>query len=227
MGCLAELTDKTNELLTVLANHQTSSLQIVHLTSVKEDPDSYELIEFPIQQLSLLSRLRVLGVDYDYISKELLDVFLEKGRIPLDKLVIHVHGVDSTRDQIPNHTWMMLVKANPSFEITLNLIHSSDGASSLLDILCPAMPLAHLRMFFCQQINLAAMGFISQHMGNSLRSIQIVDGMVDGRPNIYQTALGEEDPFVMLAWRCPNLTKFTLTGKLFLNTSNHDNHDHS
>ena len=48
-------------------------------------------------------------------------------------------------------------------------------------------------------------------MGGRLRSVVIVDGMEEGQPNIYNPDT-DEDPFVMLAWRAPNLQQLTLIG---------------
>ena len=85
------------------------------------------------------------------------------------------------------------------------------------------MPLAHLRSFFCSQINTAAIDFIAQHNYSSMKSIYIIDGIVNmNQPNVYEVVT-DEDPFVMLAWKCPNLKKFVLIGeysKIFQNIPN-------
>ena len=51
--------------------------------------------------------------------------------------------------------------------------------------------------------------------GSRLESFLVVDGMdsID-EPNVYEDAgTVIEDPFVMLAWKCPNLASFTLIGE--------------
>lgn len=212
LGCISDLLDHAEEWLPLLAAFQGESMEVLHLSSVKEDPESYGLIDLPLRDLGNLSNLHTLGIDYDYVSVSLFDTLMQKGHAPLERLIIHVHGVEPGHEKIPNHTWQRMVKQNPSLEVTLNLIHSIDGTLALLDILQPAMPVAHLRMFFCQHLNTAAIGFISQHNCNTLQSIHIVDGFcLDYGPNQYVTAT-QENPFVMLAWRCHNLRHFTLTG---------------
>lgn len=211
LGCIGELCDHADEILALLANHQASSLHTLHICSVKEDPDSYGLIELPPAHFEAFHNLHILGIDYDYVTNPLLQAFARPGRVPLEKLVVHVHGIEPDHEKITNCTWRHLVRACPNLGVTLNFIHSIDGVMSLLDIVQPAMPLAHLRFLFCQQINVAGINFISRFNSKSLKSIHIIDGMQEERPNTYETET-DEDPFVMLAWQCPNLQEFTLVG---------------
>ena len=211
LGCIGELADHADELLHLLKDQHSSHLEVLHISSVKENPDSYGIIYLPAHTFRTFRKLRSLGIDYDYLTNELLEGFVQDGKTHLDKMVLHVHGIDEDHEKIKNATWMRLVQANPSFEVTINFIHSLDGSLCMLDILQSALPMAHLRMFFCQQINMVAINFIARHMAGRLRSIYVVDGMEDGRPNMYEITT-DEDPFVMLAWKCPNLTSFTLIG---------------
>lgn len=59
-------------------------------------------------------------------------------------------------------------------------------------------PLLEVRIFFFR---------------NSLQSVYILDGLMDGYPVPYISQT-DEDPFVMLAWRCNKLQDFSLLGKL-------------
>ena len=59
VGCLEELGDHTTVLLPLLAEHQGATLEVLHVATVKEDPDSYGLIAMPVSDLHGLSRLRV------------------------------------------------------------------------------------------------------------------------------------------------------------------------
>ncbi len=209
---MGELTDHADYLLPLLAANQATTLEILHISSIKEDPESYGLINLPSNTIHAFRNLRVLGMDYDYITNDLLEGFMQPGRVKLEKLIIHVHGIEPDHEKITNSTWRHLVKGNPKLEVTLNLLHSIDGVVGMLDLLQPALPLVHLRMFFCQQINVAGINFIAQHHCNTLQSIHIIDGMANFQPNSYESD-SPEDPFVMLAWKCPNLHSFTLIGK--------------
>lgn len=52
---------------------------------------------------------------------------------------------------------------------------------------------------------------MSTHYRNSLQSVYILDGLMDGYPVPYISQT-DEDPFVMLAWRCNKLQNFSLIG---------------
>ena len=215
LGCIGELIDQMDVLLPLLALHQSSTLEGLHIASVKEDPDSYGIIDFSVEHIRTFHNLNSLGLDYDYLNNDLLLNLAGGNRAKLEKLIIHVHGIEPDHEKIRNMTWYHLVQANPNLQVTLNLIHSIDGAARLLDILRPDMPLAHLRMFFCQDLNVAAINFIARNNYNTLQSLHIIDGMDDGQPYHYTMGVGvqdEEDPFVMLAWKCIKLRHFTLIG---------------
>ena len=178
LGCINDLTDHSDQLLQLLTKHHARNLESLFLCSVKEDPDSYGLIYLPSECFSRLYNLQHLGIDYDYLSNDLLLNFCNNNRNgELKKLVIHVHGMEPEREKITNLTWRHIAAANPSLGVTLNMIHSVDGAMNILDILQPSMPLTTLRMFFCQHLNMAGIDFISQHMSASFKSLHIIDGM--------------------------------------------------
>ena len=211
LGCLPSLVDYTDQLLPLLAEHHSTSLEILHIASVKENPDSYGLIDFPDYQLSKFINLKELGLDYDYLTNDMLSKFTHPHQVKLEKLVIHVHGIDETHEKIPNATWRYLVLNNPSLEVTLNLLHTEEGADDLVDLLQPCMPLAHLRMFFCGLLNEAALTYIARHCNSKLRSVCIIDEMPNLETYNYRGD-ADEDPFVMMAWKCPNLVHFSLFG---------------
>lgn len=180
LGCISDLADHSDRFLKFLRVNQANSLEELHLSSVKEDPDTYGLIDFPHDPFGYFNKLVVLGIDYDYLTNYMLLNFCNPNnscKVPLQKLIIHVHGIESDHEKITNKTWRNVVSVNPNLEVTLNLIHSIDGATGILDILQPAMPLAHLRMFFCQYLNVAGIDYISQHMADHFQSIYIIDGM--------------------------------------------------
>ncbi|XP_064618606.1 F-box only protein 33-like [Lineus longissimus] len=211
LGCSEDLMANADYLLSELAIHHSNSLETLHLSTVKEDPESYGLLDLPVDMFQSFPHLTVLGIDYDYLTNSLLEIFVTKKTAQLEKLVIHVHGIEPDHEKIRNETWQCLVRYSPKLEVTLNLIHSVDGVTCLLDILRPSMPLAHFRSFFCSHINMAAIDFMAGHNSATLKSVHIVDGIMNMQPNIYESA-SDEDSFVMLAWKCPNLQHFTLLG---------------
>jgi len=213
LGCIGELTDRADVILYKLSRCHAQKVETVHISSVKEDPDSYGVIDLPCHLFGMLTHLRELGIDYDYMSNHLLDMFSAGNRSQqLQKLIIHVHGIDLNQEKICNRTWQRVVNCNPSLAVTLNLIHSFDGAGNLLDLLQPAMPLSTLRMFFCGQLRVAALNFIAQHMSETFQQLHVVDGMSEAWGPAFYDDGSDTDPFVMLAWKCKKLSHLTVIG---------------
>lgn len=211
---MEELLEHSNVIVNLLTQHHASTLQSLHLASVKEDSESYGIIDLNANDFCHFTALHSLSLDYDYLTNDLLHIFLDSKKTKLEVLVINVHGIDADHEVITNETWRRLRNHSPDLEVTLNLIHSFEGVAVLLDILQPSMPLAKFRQMFCSNINIASISFISSHYNNTLKEIHIIDGFINGDPNIYEIE-ADEDPFVMLAWRCPKLEHFTLIGILF------------
>ncbi len=216
LGCIPELNDFVEPLLRLLAIHQANSMQSLHLAGVKADPEFYQLAQISPHCFHSLRNLQVLSIDHDYVSDEMLKPFLSstpQKRAPLKSLIMHVHGKEVPRNTVSNVTWQEMMKYNPQLEVTLTLIHSVDGMNKLLDILKPAMPLTHLHMLFCYEMNISAIVFIQRHLWRQLKTFYVVEGMVDNIPMVYED-IEATNPFVMLAWKCINLQQFTFIGNM-------------
>lgn len=214
LGYAEELLQYSCDFLQQLANHHSSHLESVHLASIKEDSESYGIIELNTAPFEQFSCLHTLSIDYDHLTNHLLELFADNRKTKLRKLTLHVHGVEPDHQGVRNETWRKLRNYCPQLGVTINLIHSTEGTHRLLDILQVHMPLVHFRQFFCTNINVAAINYIATHFGNTLRSVYIMDGLRQGLPSLYHSTT-PEDPFVMLAWRCSKLEHFTLIGLSF------------
>ncbi|XP_033751138.1 F-box only protein 33-like [Pecten maximus] len=210
LGCLEELLEHSSTFLSLLGRH-SRSLRCLHLASVKEDSEGYRIVELDPKLFHPFTTLQQLSIDYDHLTNQLLESFTFHNKTKLEKLIIHVHGVEADHERITNSSWHCIRSHCPNLQVTLNLIHSFDGVEALLDILQPSLPLTHFRQFFCTHLNTTAICYFATHYRTTLRSIHIIDGLMDGYPVPY-TSAAEEDPFVMLAWRCSLLTDFTLIG---------------
>lgn len=213
LGCTEIILNNSQEVLHLLAKYHASHIQSLHLSSVKENSNSYDLPIIKVDDISCFTNLRSLSLDYDFITPNFM--FSLNTRIsiapPLQYLIIHVHRVNQW--QITDNMWKQVTHANPGLELTLNLVHSTEGLQSLLDILRPSMPLTHMRQYFCEDISVASLTFMSSHYRNTLRSLTIVEA-IDLQPISYNT-FDAEDPFVMLAWRCTRLESVKLIGMYF------------
>lgn len=163
LGCVEELLEHSNHLLQLLSKHHSQSLKHLFLASVKEDSENYGIIWLTPDDLRPFYQLTHLSIDYDYLTNSVLESFVDRSRAKLERLIIHVHGIESTHEKISNATWQMVSAHNPVLEVTINFVHSFDGVESLLDILQPNLPLAHFRQFFCTNLNTAAINYMSTH----------------------------------------------------------------
>jgi hypothetical protein len=196
-----------------LSSLHSNSLEALHLASVKEDSDNYGIVDLDIYKFRNFTNLRHMSIDYDFLDNQLLHIFCELSRAPLESLNIHVHGVGPEHESVTNASWRQFSSHNKNIEVTINLMHSYTGVSKLLDILKQNLPLTHFRQFFCSNINVPALGLMANCYWNTLKSIHIIDGFDHGVPAVYQVTT-DEDPFVMMAWKCSNLSHFTLIGNL-------------
>lgn len=213
LGCSEELQAYASSLVDTLLCHHSKHLQSLHIASVKEDSEDYGIVDLNIDQLNKFLNLQHLSIDYDFVDSKLLTVYSKNSQAPLKTLVIHVHGVDPEHEVIPEPVWQQFSSCNQTVEVTLNLVHSYSGVQNLLHILKPSLPLSHFRQFFCSKVNNAALGLMASHYTRTLKSVHIIDGFEMNCPVVYDNWSTTEDPFVMLAWKCPNLSSFTLIGK--------------
>jgi len=211
-GCSEDILAHSGSLLESLASGHCGSLEGIHLASVKEDSDNYGIIDLNVDLFGKFHGLKHISLDFDFVDSKLLKAFCRNGKPSLETVVIHIHGIEPDHEIISNTLWQQFTSYNKKVEVTLNLIHSVTGVQKLVDILKPALPLAHFRQFFCTQISTAAIGLISNQYSRSLKSLHIIDGMAYGIPAWYDIG-NIEDPFVMLAWRCPHLSHFSLIGE--------------
>lgn len=211
LGCAEELLEHSNILTAYLSHYHSTSLESLHLASVKEDSEDYPIVILECQTFQHFSNLRQLSIDYDHLTNTLLETIIHSNKAKLDSLVIHIHGMDADHERIHDTTWRKLRLYSPRVEVTMNLIHSFDGVEYILDILQPSMPLAHFRQMFCAHLSTTSITYFATHYSNTLKSIYIIDGLVEGFPIPYDSVT-VEDPFVMLAWKCNKLQHFTLIG---------------
>lgn len=198
-------------LLPTLARRHSRTLQSLHLANVKEDSESYDIMDLSPTDLAPFCNLQNLSLDFDNVTAELLLSLAKPGRSPLKKLGIHVHGVEPDHPHVDNATWQQVREACPQLEVTLTLVHSYEGVGALLSILQPCMPLVALRQYFCSRVNAAAVFFLGNHMSDEIQSLEILEGMSSTNP-VYYESFAPEDPFVMLAWRCTKLKTLRLIG---------------
>jgi len=218
-GLLEELLNRIPSLLHSLAQNDNycNSLQSLHISTVKEDPDYYAVYDFSPFLLQPFSNLKIISIDYDYICDELISILASK---PLENLIINVHGLDDEHPGVSDSTWNLIKsKINPP-QVTLNLLHTDDCSDLREKILNSNIPITHFRAFFlgfndCQGIGIVdIVNLIALRHHNTLKSLSLVDRFkpFTSLPNtaFSQTA---ENALVMLSWRCKILSHLTIIGK--------------
>ncbi|XP_046744823.1 F-box only protein 33 [Diprion similis] len=210
LGCAEDLAANSGVILDALQYHHAKNLTHLSLASVKEDPDGYILLELDTFVFRSFIRLSILTIDYDNVSDMLLQA-LDNGL--MERLVIHVHGLDDDHPGTTNNAWMLFVHKNPRCELRLNLLHSYDAVTVLdSDILRPAMPLAELKVLFCETVNVRALHQLSSWYPKTLRSVVWID-CIDLKPSLPITyESNSPDPLVLIAWTCTKLMELVFLG---------------
>uniref|UniRef100_A0A1W7RAJ0 F-box only protein 33 n=1 Tax=Hadrurus spadix TaxID=141984 RepID=A0A1W7RAJ0_9SCOR len=212
LGCVEELLDHSDSFIALLGQHQYKSLQSLHLASVKEDPEHYALLDLPIDTFNVFCNLQVLSIDYDYISDNLLFSLSKPRKKALTKLNLHVHGIDADHPGTSDTSWKQLRNFSPKLEVTITLLHSHDPSSVLQDIFHPSMPLTHFRAFFSPGLDAELLDVIAVLNSSTLKSVNLVESLGENHIPTGSFPPEPEDPLVMLAWRCRNLSHLTVVG---------------
>ncbi|XP_076169743.1 F-box only protein 33 [Ptiloglossa arizonensis] len=216
LGCIEELTASADVILEPLRLHHAKHLSVLSLASVRDDPDDYDFLELGLDYelfFNSFIRLSILTLDYDFISDSLLKA-LDTGT--MERLVIHVHGWNEHYAGTTDSAWQIFVQKNPKCELRLNLLHSYVGIDMLhSDILRRSMPLTHLKVLFCENINIRVLLVLSSWYHLTLKSLIWIDSMdpMQIMPAICDpTEPDSPDPLVFIAWKCTKLVEIVFIG---------------
>lgn len=213
IGCLHDLIVYCNQILKTIADHHSKTIRILGIASMKYDPEEYVYDSLDFHYLKNYENLQVLSVNYDYVNDDFLQVLCSCSS--LKRIIIHIHSNVQDHPGTTDAKWTELVKYCPNVELRLNVIHAYYAALELeKTILKKAMPLTHLRLFFCETLNDNALN--SLHMySNSLRSLWWVDSPVYSDSDVLvkdDFNMGNMNPFIFASWRCVNLEEIVLIG---------------
>ncbi|XP_076248567.1 F-box only protein 33 [Calliopsis andreniformis] len=219
LGCIEGLTVHSGVILTALCAKHAKHLTTLSLASVKDDPDAYDVLK--CEDLDYIcrcifnsfSRLSLLTIDYNFVNDTLLEA-LNSGT--MERLVIHVHGWNDNYLGTTDSAWRNFVQKNPKCELRLNLIHSYVGIEMLnTNILCPSMPLTHLKVLFCENVNIRALHLLSTWYAHTLKSLIWIDSMgarISKSATYDPDDPNSPDPLVLVAWKCTKLVEMVFIG---------------
>ncbi|KAJ8916338.1 hypothetical protein NQ315_005033 [Exocentrus adspersus] len=211
IGCIEDLTYFLDDILKGLSPSKVTHLG---LASVKDDPVKYEVAYFDPKMIARFTKLKVLSIDYDQLSDEFL-YNLEAVK-ELERLVVHLHSIQENHPSTSNRAWDNFRQSHPNCEFRLTIIHAFNDIKNIHEtVMRRCMPLTHLKVFFCENVNLELIQNLSSHYGETLRSIMWVDSLSHNDNSwVFVKPLFDEspDPFVLAAWLCKNLEEFVLYG---------------
>ncbi|KAJ8678769.1 hypothetical protein QAD02_014556 [Eretmocerus hayati] len=217
LGCIEELTEDLTCILKPLRRAHANHLTHLSLASVKDDPDHYAFLELQCSLFENFSKLTILTIDYEHVNNELL-LALKSG--VMKRFVVHVHGWDGDYVGANNEAWESFSDKNPQCELRLSLIHSYNAVRVLdSEILHPAMPLTHLKVLFCEGINVTALHQLSDWYSSTLQSLIWIDSFNSQENNLLDSLIYDDthnpDPVVLAAWRCKNLSEIIFIGQKY------------
>nr|CAI5837419.1 unnamed protein product [Callosobruchus analis] len=210
IGCIEDLCYFIEDILKHLDPTKVTHLG---LASVKDDPINYQPCCFDPELLAPFNKLEVLSIDYDMLTDHLLKSLDSTKQ--LQRLVVHLHAVPQGLVPPTNRSWLTFRQKHPKCELRLTAIHTFKDIDNLHEtVLREQMPLSHIKLFFCEKVNLELIQNLTNY-SDTLRSITLIDSQSDDenswsftKPIFDQSP----DPFVLAAWLCKRLEEFVMFG---------------
>ncbi|XP_035657931.1 F-box only protein 33-like [Branchiostoma floridae] len=208
-GYCVEVFDHTT--IQAVAKACGHSIHTLHAATLYPEEQAQSL--FTPSILQSFQHLQVLSMDFEELSNEILSVMCNENRVSLKNLILLQDGQPASVPDIRDRAWHLFASSNPDAEVTLTLLRLPSG---LQNYLRPSMPLGTLRVLYSGEVTRANLDFISCHYCKTLKSLIICDWLDSGATYslVPDTMMGE-DPIVMLAWRCTNLTNLSIIGYEF------------
>ncbi|VVC32840.1 F-box domain,Leucine-rich repeat domain, L domain-like [Cinara cedri] len=166
--------------------------------------------------MSSLINLKKLSLDLNVNTYKLLPALCSMSNLEI--LVLHVHkdlGVEISDD-----VWANLKKFCPKLELRLTIINCHTVAKNLhTKLLRPSMPLTHLKVLFCNMINVQVLHKLLEYK-NTLQSLIWVDehsvnptALLKGHWHHVPSAEDiETNPLIILSWQCTKLAELVIFG---------------
>nr|XP_023024571.1 uncharacterized protein LOC111512658 [Leptinotarsa decemlineata] len=210
IGCVEDLSFFLEGILT---NLNPSLITDLGLATVKDDPTNYVRNNFDPRLLSPFPKLEVLSIDYDQLSDELLAIL--DSATELRKLIVHLHAISEEHPGTTDEAWIKFRKKHPACQLSITIIHAFRDIDVLdQHVLRRHMPLTHLKVFFCEKVNIRVIENLSNY-AETLRSIVWVDSLTDEQSSwalVKPFYDDSPDPFVLAAWLCKRLEEIVLFG---------------
>ncbi|KAH0813329.1 F-box only protein 33-like isoform X3 [Tenebrio molitor] len=214
IGSIEDFAHYLDEYLTILSSQQPEKITVLGLASVKDNPNEYEDSYFECDLIKPFTNLKVLSIDFDQLSDNFLSCLDDSKE--LERLIVHLHGVRDGHPGTTNAAWADFKSKHPNCELRLTVIHSYDEIRVLQDtVLRGQMPLSHLKVFFCENVNMGVLEYMSACYAQTLRSIMWVDSLSHSKESwSFLTSHYDStpDPLIMISWLCKKLEELVFYG---------------
>ncbi|KAL1493896.1 hypothetical protein ABEB36_009578 [Hypothenemus hampei] len=209
LGGLEELANYSD---CIVRNLDPLKINLLGLASIKDNLTIYEESHFTPDLISSFKNLQTLSIDYDQLSDQFL--YNLKDAKNLQRVVVHLHAVPEKHLGTTNNAWKDFKNAHPRCLLRLTVIHAYVDIKTLHSrVLREDMPLSHIKVFFCEDINLELLHILSTFYSRTLQSVMWIDSLSD-MPNSWKLTESDEspDPFVLMSWLCGQFEELILYG---------------
>ncbi|XP_048523264.1 F-box only protein 33 isoform X2 [Dendroctonus ponderosae] len=195
-----------------LRNASPSKITLLGLASIRDNLAINQMNYFTPDLMSSFKKLQILSVDYDQLSNTFLHNLKELN--DLQRLIVHVHAIPTNHSETSNEAWKNFKVAHPKCLLRLTVVHAYMDIRKLhLQVLKENMPLSHIKVFFCEYVNLELLHILSRFYKNTLRSVMWIDSLsnVPGSWKFLRPS-HNPDPLVLITWLCTQFEELVLYG---------------
>ncbi|KAH0513996.1 F-box only protein 33 [Microtus ochrogaster] len=209
-GFMLEIITSTS--LSSLSNSVASTME--HLSLLDNNiPGNSTLIT--AVELERFVNLRSLALDFCDFTADMARVLTDSNHVPLQRLSLLVHNVSvmyKSLDNMPNDEhWKALSRKSSSLRVYLMAFDVK--GEDMLKILKPSIPLERVHFdSYVTCVSGSIVDLISRQYDKFLTHFILMNDVIDmsGFPDLSDNR--NEDPLVLLAWRCTKLTLLAIHG---------------
>ncbi|CAL1574796.1 unnamed protein product [Knipowitschia caucasica] len=206
LSCSFMLGLVTSNSLACLSNHSAETLQHLSLLDHQLGP-----LIAP-SELARLSSLQSLALDFSDLTSELCGLLASPQRTPLYRLSLLLNGAALEYKPLEgiatDDDWKALVRSSTNLRVYIMALEVV--SSELLRVLKPSLPLERLHLdSYSTIVTDATLELVSQQYNKTLTHFLLLRD----DPDFPDLSINRnEDPLVLMAWRCTKLAVLVLHG---------------
>ncbi|CAG5866165.1 unnamed protein product [Menidia menidia] len=208
--------------LSLLLNGAALEFKPLEGTATDDDWKALVIQQSPLispSEADRLSNLRSLALDFSDFTSELCGLLASPRRTPLHRLSLLLNGAalefKPLEGTATDDDWKALVRVSANLRVYIMALEVD--SSELLRVLKPSLPLERLHLdSYSTLVTDATLELISQQYNKTLTHFLLLR---DG-PDFPDLSVNRnEDPLVLLAWRCTQLAVLVIHGESKLGLS--------